>query len=993
MAGCFCSWLCSSVARCCRGFAKSVRANKIAFLVFVLLLAVVLGAIFGITYAFSLVLTIPGAIALDILLLWLLLRWIVRMIVFPGSTTCFRRQLEVSHDQDMAKQLQTPFAHLRRMLEFFDEQPSATGRAIERDEELDFTFHQVSTAYRMLLVLRRNFATQQEDGCRLTPDQSRLQTLANQVLSFLESGRMHAAPEHAGEEPGLETITEFLGRRLVAKDLQRWALHPDDRAAAREVYVRQDDWRQCSRCRGRKKSSRIWNRPCVFCGGTGQERGGIAGMLTLLKSERGDSNCCGCKPMQTPPVLLGSLDFLRAELICRYDGVRCRIPSGDINRNVIDGMIIPRIARPGRAAPVPTGDRAPATEPIDISEEVVMIMSGPNASVYETYVFRNAVLNFYLSLGFTVFLFNYRGFGRSTGFATTTKVARDGEVCVEYLKKVYNVKKFAIHGRSMGGYVACHLACKFKNDVQLLIADRTFASLQATASSIYGTWAAYGLRFVFASGPNFKNYESATCYKVVVSDPKDATIPDVISLRSRAAIAALASLPSSKKVELEKHECQTLVQAWNSLVEYARKHLPHDAKVDEDHEDDMQASDAVRQPLMASGESHCGPPEVGTGDTTEQDLESGQAVTQPALSPLVQLVLDTVDAAGRVNAGGHTLKHCLSGQFNQVDSLQVWLGNLQVFGSRGRYDLHLASAWKQSRAVSNGVPADPAKDNRVLRPLDIAEFGLYTAYQSVERSRSQLEDLGEMLNNLRGVCPAEDVDMVQSSLQRIRHLMDQLHQHFLGKSTPFSLIHDEKVAGFCVHCTCGHNGSLSDSEMEQVRLHIIESGVVPQRAPLPGETSAQDKTGRKGRKKSRAPSQPGAVPNEPCFQQGAKVVLHGLSSEAGSKLNGCVGITKGYHDARKRLQIELPSGEVKLIKPENVRLFADSEEHASCPTQEAGPGATPALRVDMAFANGDDRERSDSFLNCDGFSASGVQPKQPGSDQDVVPDAPDDLPS
>ena len=89
-----------------------------------------------------------------------------------------------------------------------------------------------------------------------------------------------------------------------------------------------------------------------------------------------------------------------------------------------------------------------------------MLMCGPNAEVIEFLQF-NQEMNWYLSKGMNFCAFNYRGFSLSNGGNPSLKqIKRDGEDVVEYLRKhkITPDSLLGVHGRSIGGSVAVHLA-------------------------------------------------------------------------------------------------------------------------------------------------------------------------------------------------------------------------------------------------------------------------------------------------------------------------------------------------------------------------------------------------------------------------------------------------------------------------------------------------------------------------------------------------------
>lgn len=92
------------------------------------------------------------------------------------------------------------------------------------------------------------------------------------------------------------------------------------------------------------------------------------------------------------------------------------------------------------------------------------------------------------------------------------------------------MKKIGVHGQSLGGMVACHLA-KHAN-LEYLCADRTFSTLTSVARLSFGP--ILGKIYLWVTGwsddssPNFKD---ANCYKVLLFSPNDEVIPLLASLR------------------------------------------------------------------------------------------------------------------------------------------------------------------------------------------------------------------------------------------------------------------------------------------------------------------------------------------------------------------------------------------------------------------------------------------------------------------------------
>jgi len=57
-------------------------------------------------------------------------------------------------------------------------------------------------------------------------------------------------------------------------------------------------------------------------------------------------------------------------------------------------------------------------------------------------------------------LWNYRGYGRSTGRITPKNIKSDTYAISSYLKEKRRVQRLGVHGESLGGAAACYLANK-----------------------------------------------------------------------------------------------------------------------------------------------------------------------------------------------------------------------------------------------------------------------------------------------------------------------------------------------------------------------------------------------------------------------------------------------------------------------------------------------------------------------------------------------------
>jgi alpha-beta hydrolase superfamily lysophospholipase len=90
-----------------------------------------------------------------------------------------------------------------------------------------------------------------------------------------------------------------------------------------------------------------------------------------------------------------------------------------------------------------------------------------------------------LPLGFDVFIFDYRGFGESTGSPTEDGTYTDVERAWRYLVEERRIppQKIVVWGRSLGGAIATHLASRVTPAA--LVLESTFTSLPDLTAELY----------------------------------------------------------------------------------------------------------------------------------------------------------------------------------------------------------------------------------------------------------------------------------------------------------------------------------------------------------------------------------------------------------------------------------------------------------------------------------------------------------------------------
>ena len=180
------------------------------------------------------------------------------------------------------------------------------------------------------------------------------------------------------------------------------------------------------------------------------------------------------------------LFFYQRQLIYRSNDYLSNTPAGDrFGRSYYENVWIPAGGRDrihGWWLPAPKPDelyRVLEGEPAAVvnPQQVVLLFRGVGNNMGDTnYVYRATSLR---QLGFSVLIFDYRGWGWSSGgLPYEERLYEDGEIVWNYLRDVRGVsaENVAIYGASLGGAIALNVAVNHP-EASALILQSTFTTM------------------------------------------------------------------------------------------------------------------------------------------------------------------------------------------------------------------------------------------------------------------------------------------------------------------------------------------------------------------------------------------------------------------------------------------------------------------------------------------------------------------------------------
>jgi alpha/beta superfamily hydrolase len=94
----------------------------------------------------------------------------------------------------------------------------------------------------------------------------------------------------------------------------------------------------------------------------------------------------------------------------------------------------------------------------DTRNRNLMIICGPNGAPFEQLCRNVKFTELYLQNNVDVLVWNFRGFGLTSGSASFDNIKSDGEEVINFARQKNLWNKIGVHGLSMGGLAACSLA-------------------------------------------------------------------------------------------------------------------------------------------------------------------------------------------------------------------------------------------------------------------------------------------------------------------------------------------------------------------------------------------------------------------------------------------------------------------------------------------------------------------------------------------------------
>lgn len=690
------------------------KQAKIVGVMIILLALALLGAMTYYFFAFlSEFISGPGAFCLFGVSFVLFMKTVIRLLIFPGSFSLWRRNLESHFCKEMSSQLSNRIACLRMTIEILLE----GNLDDERGELLPRCVAATTQAKRMLEQLMETLELLRKEGSlrRRQLDLYRLLTEFKQALQAAKLG----SPQ--------------------SRETSLWDWFSCDMDEADFIQVSFSDFPH-------NQQGLLVRNFCEQIERFLLESYGQASFIGKIKRWLFDNT-------------LGNIDQIRIEL-------KRRFKSENFWVSTEDGKLLDCIW-------FWTEDSKADTPSV--------LMCNPNAGFYEFAYYQNEWLEFYLDYGVNVCMWNYRGYGRSSGTPTLLRLQKDAVCVLKHLKDVRGATRIAAHGESMGGAVVTYLAAQCR--LEFVFADRTFWSLEKTAYFNFGRTAQILLRlFAGKSIDSAENFLTANCPKFLSADPADSMISDLSSLK--AGVAERVVLGSTREFRyLPEANLISMAEAYTRLM-----------KLMTECERSPQGTKVLNVQYGKAEANH-------SYQLLSKDSET---VDDEALSALFQRFSNSISY---LDAGGKAFRqlHIAHNPKEIQQALKSWILVLDVWGS---YDNIRPSEFELTRALAIDRARKCAGELQNLT----AE---HESYMSNALINDVCKDIGVLSS-----CFLKIASCLESHLSKISEASSSTLSSYSRVAIDFSR------AGLLVPLSCGHSGPFNIAERTLYEEHLIRIGFI-----------------------------------------------------------------------------------------------------------------------------------------------------------------------
>ena len=488
------------------------------------------------------------------------------------------------------------------------------------------------------------------------------------------------------------------------------------------------------------------------------------------------------------------------------------------------------------------------------NKKTAILICNKSLYPYELSTYYDNWIEYYLSWGINIVLYNYRGYSESNGISTVSNMQTDAEEIIEFIKKKYNFTNIGVHGINLGGIPASYL-CSI-NKVNFCFVDRSFGSLYEFIQDLTFNKIKYLLKVLFIKDCNIvqllnsslKNKKNGkNVYKVISYDLKKEFINHNVSLRTKMAKDfynkltnndsnneyILTTILDDKKREYDSFESdifyvlQKIIDMQNETKDYRLElnSIMESINFNTKNTSNINTSDFDSQISN-----------VDTSTPFEKELhKEGDNIQERRVITSIQHIFEKFDA------GGETLLSLYKTNDSRKNILNNFFVNLLAWGSYKLGNKYATNLFVAYNAIVKKFPYANKRIEKILKNPEkyVINDGVFSSsLKTVLECLTKIQNFYEknFLNknkNIELVIDQEnsiydDIDKNRNSTSMGLNLIDNSINELNNnneKKKIIDLVNEINIGNLLI-LNCGNEGQFTSEEIQMLFTFLINSNFI-----------------------------------------------------------------------------------------------------------------------------------------------------------------------
>ena len=490
------------------------------------------------------------------------------------------------------------------------------------------------------------------------------------------------------------------------------------------------------------------------------------------------------------------------------------------------------------------------------NKKTAILICNKSIYPYELSVYYDKWIEYYLSWGINVVLYNYRGYSESNGCSTISNMQTDAEEIIEYIKQKYSFTNIGVHGINLGGIPASYLCSK--NKVNFCFVDRSFGSLYEFIQDLTFKNIKYLLKGLFIPDCDIvkllncslkRRKNSKNVYKVISYDLKKEFINHNNSLRTKIAKDFYNKLTNNN--DKSEYILDTILDEKNREYDYFENDIFYVIQKIIDMQEESKdyrlelnsimetINNKANSSLMNTSDLDSQISNIDTISPFEKELhKEGDNIQERRIMTSIQHIFEKFDA------GGETLLSLYKTKDSRKNILNNFFVNLLAWGSYKVGKKYTTDLFIAYNAIVKKFPYANKRIEKILgnpEKFVINDGVLTSSLKTVLECLTKIQNFYEQNFLTRKNKNIEltiddqdksiydDIDKNKNTttnrLNLSENSFDELYNEKDEKKKIIDLVNEINIGNLFV-LNCGNDGQFSTEEIQMLFMFLINSNFI-----------------------------------------------------------------------------------------------------------------------------------------------------------------------